>query len=104
MKIHWTTNSIPELEGLKGRERRQRLVAIQKEGRKRIGGKPWVHFGLSVLAIVGLAVLMEILLNPNALLRGAVIGALVALAYVTLVQSPAIDAGLAAERERNRRV
>ena len=104
MKIYWTTNGIPELEGLKGRERRRKLAAIQKEGRKRIGRKPWLMYGLCVLVLVVLTFLVELVLSPDPLLRGAVIGALVALAYVVLIQSPAIDAGLAAERERNRRV
>lgn len=103
MKIYWTTNSIPGQEGLTARERRKRMVAIQKEGRKRLGSKPWLYFGLCVVAIVVLAVLAEMVMDPNALLRGAIIGGLVALAYAAFIQGPAIDAGLAAEQERERR-
>ena len=104
MKIYWTTSSIPGLEGLEGRERRKRLVAIQKEGRKRIGRKPKIYFLLCLVAIIVFAFMVAVFFRLNSFLLGGMIGGLVALANVILIQTPAIDAGLAAERERESQV
>ena len=87
MKVYWSMNSVPELEGLDKREKAKRYRAMLKYGRKQLGIMPIVY-----LVLVGIAVAVPAaLLDIGAILRGALIGGGIGFASIFLLQSPAIE-------------
>ncbi|MEX3015755.1 hypothetical protein [Gymnodinialimonas hymeniacidonis] len=95
MKIYWSANAVPELQGLDRKEQMKRFKEMNKQGRKQIGAMPWVY-----LVIVGIIVaIAAVLLGLTGAVMGAVVGGIIGFAVVILIQSPSIEHGRVWYRE-----
>jgi hypothetical protein len=95
MKIYWTLNSIPELNGLDRKEKRRRFGEIYRHGRKKIGVMPWIYTILTGVVSAAAAITLDL---SGVLVCGG-IGALIGVAMGIFVQAPAIDHGRTWYRE-----
>lgn len=96
MKIYWSMNSVPELDGLERKEKAKRYREMFKYGRKQLGIMPFVY-----MVIVGLVVgVLTVLLDFGAIARGALIGGAIGAVSIFVLQSPAIEHGRAWYREQ----
>lgn len=96
MKIYWTMNSIPELDGLDRKEKRKRYREIFKQGRKHIGCMPWVYVLVTAVVVSTIAVLF----GSTGMATGAIVGGCMGFAAVVFIQSPAIEHGRIWYREQ----
>ncbi len=95
MKIYWSANAVPELQGLDRKEQMKRFKEINKHGRKHIGVMPWIY-----LTITGLIVAVgAVLLGFGGVLMGAIVGGCIGFAVVVFIQSPSIEHGRSWYRE-----
>jgi hypothetical protein len=97
VKLYWTMNSIPELDGLDRKEKRKLFRQMYREGRKRTGMVPYLYFIIAAV-LIGVA---SVFLGLDGILRGAFVGGTIGLAFAILIQSPALDAGRAWYRDTN---
>jgi len=95
MKVYWSMNSIPELEGLERAEKAKRYKELFKHGRKQLGIMPYVYLGAAGL-VMGV---LTVILDMGAIGRGAMIGGAIGLVSIFVFQSPAIEHGRAWYRE-----
>jgi uncharacterized membrane protein YczE len=51
VKLYWTMNSIPELDGLDRKEKRKLFRQMYREGRKRTGMVPYLYFIIAAVLI-----------------------------------------------------
>jgi len=90
MKIYWSMNSIPELDGLDRREKRRRYRALYRHGLK---GTPWWHW----IAIGVVAATMMVPLNllgvSHPAVSGAIGGGVAGLASNLFIVCPAVERG-----------
>ena len=95
MKIYWSANAVPELQGLERKEQMKRFKEINKEGRKHIGAMPWIYLIITALIVTVGAVLLGL----TGVLMGAVVGGCMGFAVVVFIQSPSIEHGRVWYRE-----
>ena len=95
MKVYWSMNSVPELDGLERKEKAKRFKQLFKEGRKQIGIMPYIYLVLAGLVCAVVAVVLDF----GVIARGAFIGGGIGVASIFVFQSPAIDKGRAWYRE-----
>jgi len=96
LKIYWTMNSVPELQGLDKAEKRRVFKEMQKHGRKKMGVMPWVWFGLTALV----AAVVAVLLGLSGALGGGLIGGVIGFSAAAFLQTPAIEHGRVWYREQ----
>ena len=95
MKIYWSANAVPELQGLDRKEQMKRFKEMNKHGRKQIGVMPWVY--LSIVAVV--IAVVAVSLGLTGVVMGALVGGCIGFAVVILIQSPSIEHGRVWYRE-----
>jgi len=95
MKIYWSVDSIPELDGLERPVKLTRYREIWSNGHRRLGKKRW----LPLLAATAAVLIGLLLLGVSVLPAAGMAAGLMSLANIVFIVSPTIDHGRAWYRE-----
>jgi len=98
MKIYWSMDSIPELDGLERPVKLTRYREIWSNGHKRLGKKRW----LPLLAATAAILLGLLLLGGSVLPAAGMAMGLMSLGSIVFIHCPAIEHGRVWYREHYR--